>query len=96
MFVRNVPMISLSCVLGFESQYFLLHIKAAWNFVNSSARNSSRAAQNKQEKMWELNLHVHGKQQKKKREPNAHVHVCIINGTLEERVVQFSCGYNAN
>lgn len=62
MFVRNVPMISLSCVLGFESQYFLLHIKAAWNFVNSSARNSSRAAQNKQrKKMWELNLHVHGK-----------------------------------
>lgn len=37
--------LSLTSILtGLESQYFLLHIKAAWNFVNSSARNSSRAA----------------------------------------------------
>ena len=38
---RNVP--NTSVKLWFvESQYFLLHIKAAWNLINSSAFNSSR------------------------------------------------------
>ena len=38
---RNVP--NTSVKLWFvESQYFLLHIKAAWNLMNSSAFNSSR------------------------------------------------------